>query len=64
MSTEQSEPAAPPKTRADRYVKLGFLLVTLGIIGWLLIQPHLTRSLPGWGEDLDAALSQGAAEDR
>ena len=65
MSTETPQtPQTPAKSARDRYVKLGFLVVALLIVGGLIILPHLTKPLRGWDDDLDAALEQAAAEDR
>jgi len=65
MPTEDAtSPKAASKTKSDRYVKLGFLVVTLGIVGWLIVNPYISRSLPGWDEDLQAALETAKAENR
>jgi len=65
MNAEASDPTAPPPaTKTDRYVKLGFLIVTVGIVGWLIVHPHISRPMKGWGTDLQAALAQGQAEGR
>jgi hypothetical protein len=65
MNAEASDPAAaPPTTKTDRYVKLGFLIVTVGIVGWLIVQPHISFPMRGWDTDLQAALTQAAAESR
>jgi hypothetical protein len=63
---EQGIPPAPGPRKskgADRWVKLGFLVVAAGIvvfIWWSLRNP----SMPGWDDDLDAALVQARDENR
>lgn len=67
-SANQEKPAAPRTPaagRADRRVKLVFLLAAAAVAGavYLYIQRG-ANILPDWGQDLDAALRQARQEDR
>jgi hypothetical protein len=55
---------APGKGRRDRWVKLGFLMVTLGGAGWVYYWQHSRTRLTDWQQDLPAALAAGAREKR
>jgi len=55
---------APARGKAERYVKLGFLVVVLAVVGWLIARQYLGTSLTGWSGDLNAALQQAARENR
>ena len=61
MDTEESTtPAAPShsKSKADRLIKLAFLLVVLVVAGWLVIRQYIGADLEGWSHDLPAALKE------
>ncbi len=65
MTTESSPPAeSRPKPPADRWIKLGFAAVAIAIVGWLILHQHMESSLPGWSNDLPAALAQARLENR
>jgi hypothetical protein len=57
-------PPMPVRGKADRYVKLGFLVVMLAVVAWLVARQYLGISLTGWSGDLNAALQQAASENR
>jgi len=55
---------AQPRSRQDRWVKLGFLLVaiaTVAVIWWIQRNPPM---LADWADDLSTALDQARREDR
>jgi hypothetical protein len=67
QAAEGAAPAAaegPARPRRDRAIKLAFVLVTLVIVALLYWSQRRGLSLPGWGNDLTAALAQAAAENR
>ena len=55
---------AAPKRKHDRWVKLGFLVVALAIVAFLVIDQRKFPAPTGWGEDLDEALATAKAENR
>jgi hypothetical protein len=55
---------SPVKGKADRYVKLVFLVAFLAVVGWLIARQYFGTSLPGWSGDLEAALKDAAVENR
>ena len=56
-------PKTPAKGKADRWVKIGFLLATLAVI---VIYSMKTRNptIPGWSTDLEQAAKQSREENR
>jgi hypothetical protein len=65
MDEQGTPPTVAPRksTGADRWVKLGFLVVASGIV-FFIWRSLRNPSMPGWGDDLDAALVQARAEKR
>jgi len=67
QETQAAAPAAaegPRRPRRDRVIKLAFVVVTLAVVALLYWSQRRGLSLPGWGGDLTAALTQAAAEQR
>ncbi len=52
------------KSRRDRGIKLAFLVVTVVLVVLVYVKQRSGLNLPGWGDDLSAALAQAAAENR
>jgi hypothetical protein len=52
------------KSRRDRVIKLAFLAVTVVLVTMVYFKQRGGLDLPGWGDDLSAALSKAAAEKR
>lgn len=64
MNEHRDDTAAYRKRRRDRRVKLGFGLVAMAAVVVIFLLGRRGPSLPGWGEDLDAALKKAKAENR
>ncbi|MHC4984578.1 MAG: hypothetical protein ACYTFO_00320 [Planctomycetota bacterium] len=52
------------KRKHDRWVKLGFLVVALGIVAFLVIDQRSFPAPAGWGKNLAEALATAQAENR
>jgi len=65
-TSTDTQPAgkAVGKRKHDRWVKLGFLVVALGIVAFLVIKQRSYPAPAGWGEDLSEALATAKAENR
>lgn len=67
QGSEGASPAAAGgtvKPRPERVIKLAFVVVTLAVVAMLYGLQRRGLSLPGWGNDLPAALAQAAREGR
>jgi hypothetical protein len=67
QETQAAAPAAAGGTvrpSRDRAIKLVFVVATLAVMAMLFWSQRRSINVPGWGEDLSAALSQAAAEGR
>ena len=63
-SNKQSSGKAAPGRRHDRWVKLGFLVVALAIVGYLVIKQRSFPAPAGWGDNLAEALTTAKSENR
>ncbi len=62
MDSDSSTQANTAKAKIDHRIKILFVLIAIaGIVGVQLLQ-RSGQSLPDWGEDLDAALTQASQE--
>ena len=50
--------------KADRWIKMGFAAVAMGIVGWLILHQYIGSPLAGWDTDLPAGLEQARRENR
>jgi len=48
----------------ERWVKGVFLLITVVVVAAVVVMQRSGPSLPGWGDDLDAALAEAGRDDR
>jgi hypothetical protein len=59
----QAPGARPARKWGDRKIKLAFLALTIVVVGMIVLWQRNTP-LPGWGENLNAALAQAKVENR
>jgi hypothetical protein len=72
MELPRQDTGSPPqgggvpvaKYRRDRRIRLAFLALTVVLVTLIYFRQRAGLSLPGWGNDLSAALTQAAAENR
>jgi hypothetical protein len=62
--SQADKPKAQATTRRDRWIKLGFVAVTLAAVVYIYYRQRGGLSIPGWGTDLDAALQKASQEGR
>ena len=63
-SAAQAPGARLTRKWGDRKIKLAFLALTTVVVGVIVLWQRNTLGLPGWGENLNAALAQAKAENR
>jgi hypothetical protein len=56
MASQSEQPKR--KSKADRWVKVGFLVAILAVAALVYVSQTTDPGLPGWGKDLPAALRQ------
>ena len=67
MSDSENQTAEKPKarSRSDRWVKIGFLVVALAVAAFIYMQQRRDPEMRkwGWGRSLDKAVAQAAQRD-